>query len=327
MSGYQRLEGAEEDALVSEQPRSGRRNVVVVLVSIAILVTILGLGFGLPRREVDEAEEVLPPVESGEPSAVPTVGKFPQAAVASDGLPCAGVGRDILAEGGTAVDAAVAALLCDGLYNPQSMGLGGGFLMIVYSKDTGQVEVLNARETAPLFSHPAMYAADPSLSSSGALSVGVPGEVAGYWAARRRYGNSSISWQRVLQPSIDMAKKGTPVSPTLASSIKDKQWKDPTLAETFTNPETGRAWLAGDLYRRPRLAATLETLAEAGDDGDALFYRGALGEALVEDLQELGGKMVMEDLTNYSPVWQSPLSVPLCRCGTAPQSTPCAGTT
>ena len=172
-----------------------------------------------------------------------------------------------------------------------------------------------------------MYATDPSLSSSGALSAGVPGEVAGYWAARRRHGNSSISWRRILQPSIDMARQGTPVSPTLASSIKDKQWRDRTLAETFTNPDTGRAWVAGDLYKRPRLADTLETLAEAGEDGDALFYRGALGEALVGDLQKLGGKIVMEDLANYSPAWQPALSVALCRCGTAPRSTTRPGTT
>ena len=84
------------------------------------------------------------------------------------------------------------------------------------------------------------YAADPSLSSKGPLAVAVPGEIAGYWAARRRsrfdtfsecgnqqicrYGNSSISWERILGPSIRMAREGIPVSNTLADAIADKNW-------------------------------------------------------------------------------------------------------
>ena len=101
------------------------------------------------------------------PTAAPLSATFPRAAVASDGAPCAGVAAQLLGEGGTAVDAAVAALVCNGVYNSHSMGLGGGFLMTIYRKEQGEVITLNARETAPGASTPDMYAEDPSQSWKG----------------------------------------------------------------------------------------------------------------------------------------------------------------
>ena len=227
---------------------------------LVLLVLILGMALGLSY-----SSSVPTPA-----SPLSTVASFPRAAAVSDGLPCAGVARD---QGGTAVDTAVAALVCNGLYTPHSMGLGGGFLMTVYTRATRQVEVLNARETAPGFTTPDMFSGNASLSSKDALSVAVPGEMAGLWAARRRYGNSSLSWRSLLQPSIDLARHGIPVSATLASTIRDMQWTDPVLAETYTDPETGRSWSEGQLHTRPRLAATLESLALAGEEGAQLFYQ------------------------------------------------------
>merc|ERR1712142_356311 len=127
----------------------------------------------------------LSPVKGGDN---PLVGVFNTAAVVTDGEPCATVGKDILQEGGTAVDAAVAALLCNGVYNSHSMGVGGGFLMTIYNHSTNTAEVLNARETAPGLTTEDMFHGNGSLSKKGPLAVGVPGEVAGYWEARRRYG-------------------------------------------------------------------------------------------------------------------------------------------
>jgi len=302
---------------------------LVVVLALALFATILGLAFGLPSSSEGEAgskrEKVLPPVEAGEASPIPTLRKFPRAAVASDGRPCATVAKELLAEGGSAVDAAVGALVCNGLYNPQSMGLGGGFLMTVYSRGTGLTEVLNARETAPAFANPNMYAADPSLSSKGPLAVAVPGEIAGYWAARKRYGNSSISWERILGPSIRMAREGIPVSNTLADAIADKNWLDPTLKETFTDPSTGAGWVEKSKHRRPRLAASLEALAEAGNDGDSLFYKGNLGKALVQDLQQQGGNITMADLNAYTADWLPGLEVDLARDNLTLHSVPPPG--
>lgn len=78
--------------------------------------------------------------------------------------------RDIMLHlNGSAVDAAIAALLCEGVYSPQSAGLGGGFFMIAYSKDKGEVEVIDARETAPLNSHEDMFSYNKSASLKGHL--------------------------------------------------------------------------------------------------------------------------------------------------------------
>ena len=336
MAGYERLEDSERRHLVTGQRQGAverRGHLLVVLAALIIVAAILGLGYGLPARQptttpssdtttttsattTTTTSTTSTSRQSATPSPPPpaaTVGVFPLAAAASDGEPCATVARDLMAEGGTAVDAAVAALVCNGLVNPKSMGIGGGFIMTVFTRATGTVEVLNARETAPAFSRPDMYSANSSLSSSGALSVAVPGEVAGYWAARRRYGNSEVSWRRVLQPSIDLAAGGVPVSATLASAIRDKTWHDPVLAETYTDPSTGRGWEEGTSHKRPRLAETLERLALAGEEGEELFYRGELARQLVADLEERGGRLSLQDMADYRPVWVPALSVPLAR--------------
>lgn len=88
----------------------------------------------------------------------PTVGVFEHAAVSCNAAPCADVAINILKRNGSAVDAAIAALFCEGVASPQSMGLGGGFLMTIYIKETGEIETLNARETAPAAATKDMYA-------------------------------------------------------------------------------------------------------------------------------------------------------------------------
>ena len=228
----------------------------------------------------------------------PLVGVFDSAAVAIDGEPCATVGKDILLEGGTAVDAAVATMFCNGVYSCHSMGIGGGFLMTIYNRSTQTAEVLNARETAPGLTTDDMFHGNGSLSSKGPLAVAVPGEVAGYWEARRRYGNLSISWERILQPTIDMCRNGIPVSFSFAKVLATRNFTDPEMIRVFIDPATGEVWKEGQTYKRPVLADTLELLAEAGDDGDELFYNGYLAEQLTEDLQRLGGILSLGDMNN-----------------------------
>ena len=99
--------------------------------------------------------------------------------------------RDVLLEGGTAVDAAIAGMFCNGVYNSQSMGLGGGFMMTIYSAKDGKVESLDARETAPGAASSDMFQGDGEASQHGPLSVAVPGEAAGYWEAKQKYGNKN----------------------------------------------------------------------------------------------------------------------------------------
>lgn len=134
--------------------------------------------------------------------------------------------RDILADDGSAVDAAIAALLCEGITNPQSMGIGGGFLMSIYDAATQKVDVLNAREVAPLAAYPEMFSKLPKTTDNkdiaiGGLSVAVPGELMGYWEAHKRYGK--ISWYDLFRPAIDLAATGQRVTPYTADMIKKIQ--------------------------------------------------------------------------------------------------------
>ena len=97
--------------------------------------------------------------------------------------------------------------------------------------------------------------------------MGVPGEVAGYWAARRKYGSKEISWQRIIQPTIDLCREGIPVTASLAEVLHEKgpDFSDPGMRSVFVNPRTGDVWQEGDLYTNPALANTLQALAEEGD--------------------------------------------------------------
>ena len=83
------------------------------------------------------------------------------------------------------------------------------------------------------------------------------------------------------------------------------------MRETFLDPVTGEGWLEGQTYTRVKLADTLETLAEAGDEGADMFYNGTIGDMLVSDLQNVGGIITREDMARYQPVWQTPISVQL----------------
>ena len=139
---------------------------------------------------------------------------------------------DVLQRNGTAVDAAIATLFCDGLINSHSMGIGGGFLMTIYLKDQGKVVTLNARETAPAAASPNMYGGNSSASERGPQSAGVPGEIRGYWEAKQLYGNKNITWKSLLQPSIDMCFNGIPVTWHHASKLnssKDTILNDPGM--------------------------------------------------------------------------------------------------
>lgn len=180
---------------------------------------------------------------------------------------------------------------------PQSMGLGGGFLMTIYIKETGTVETLNAREVAPLSAHRDMYANNASLSSKGGLSIAVPGELKGYWEAHQKYGK--LEWADVVQPTIDLCKKGILVTPFLAgffTARKTQLLASETLREVFINPNTNDTYKEGEYLKRVKLAETLEVIAKEGADA---IYNGSLTGSLVEDIQENGGIITAEDFYNY----------------------------
>ncbi|OIT21604.1 PREDICTED: gamma-glutamyltranspeptidase 3 [Nicotiana attenuata] len=218
-----------------------------------------------------------------------------QAVVAADDGRCSEIGISMLKIGGHAVDAAVATALCLGVVNPMASGLGGGGFMVVRSSSTSEVQAIDMRETAPLAASQNMYDNNGNSKLEGALSMGVPGELAGLYAAWSKHGR--LPWKTLFQPAIKLARDGFVVAPYLAHHIAQKAkviLKDPGLRQVIA-PE-GKLLRAGEICHNVELSHSLELIAEQGPEA---FYNGEVGEKLVEDVKRAGGILTMDDLRNY----------------------------
>lgn len=218
-----------------------------------------------------------------------------QGVVAADDARCSEIGASMLRQGGHAVDAAVSTALCVGVVNPVGSGIGGGAFMIVRSSSTSKTQAFDMRETAPGAASQNMYANNLNNKYSGALSMGVPGEIAGLHEAWLQHGR--LNWRTLFQPAIKLARDGFVVAPYLASSIAKSAKKimnDPGLQQVFA--PNGRLLQAGDKCSNLELAQSLEAVAEQGPQA---FYNGTVGEKFVKDVRDAGGILTMEDLKNY----------------------------
>ncbi|MEQ8263573.1 gamma-glutamyltransferase [Pseudohaliea sp.] len=208
----------------------------------------------------------------------------------------------VIADGGNAVDAAIAAAFVLAVTYPEAGNIGGGgFLLAVMG---GEPAFLDFRETAPAAAQADMYLAeDGSFRAREALvggrASGVPGTVRGLAAAHGRYG--TLPWARLLAPAVRLARDGFAVPPGLAEIAGETR--------AFLAGETNFARYFGGLvpgqrFRQPELAATLERLATDPED----FYRGHTAELLLAQQARSGGLISAADLVGYSPRWREPLA-------------------
>ncbi|XP_049838257.1 scoloptoxin SSD14-like isoform X2 [Schistocerca gregaria] len=291
------------------RPKLRRQLVVFVGVVVlgALALAIVHVCYQLAARHGGATVVLVPPnPEVPQAPSPSTLHRFSKAAVCSDAAPCSSIGRDILMKNGSVVDAAIATLFCNGVVNCQSMGLGGGFLMTLYVNKTAVT--LNARETAPSQVREELYD-DESKSQIGALAVGVPGELKGYWEAYKRYGK--LPWSDLVAPAIAVCESGYNMTRHQADSLffnAAAVKSDPTLREIFIDPATGKFYSEGTLIKHNKLCETLKVISKEG--GDAL-YTGSLAEKLAADIQARGGIITVDDLKNYRAVWESPVTAEL----------------
>ncbi len=217
------------------------------------------------------------------------------------------IGVEILKKGGNAVDAAVAVGFALAVTYPTAGNVGGGGFMLIRMHD-GNAVVVDYRETAPLKATRDMYLDKsgqvvPERSLRGYLASGTPGTVAGLCLALEKYGTMKL--RDVMQPAIDLARKGFPVSYYFAESLQK------AAANLRQNPEAARLFLRngasykeGDLFVQTDLAHSLEQIARQGPNA---FYRGKIAAAIAADMARHGGLISKKDLAGYRPVIRSPL--------------------
>ncbi len=226
--------------------------------------------------------------------AAPPPARGPGGLVAADHPLSSAAGAEVLAAGGNAVDAGVAAALAEGVVQAASAGLGGGGFALVHQ--AGETQVLDFREIAPAAGHAGMYLGEDGqvvqgLSTRGGLAVAVPGESRGLASLLQAHGR--LPARTVAGPAIRLASRGFFLNDHAAGSLA----KRPKVAMALL-PDHAGIPSTGDWIRRPRLAATLKAWARSGGED---LHTGAGARDLVDAVQQEGGVLSLQDLEAYQP--------------------------
>ncbi|HEX7119090.1 MAG TPA: gamma-glutamyltransferase [Longimicrobiales bacterium] len=217
------------------------------------------------------------------------------------------VGRDVLRDGGNAVDAAVATAFALAVTYPTAGNIGGGGFMVIRFPD-GRTTAFDFREKAPLAAHPEMFLDEDGEYSyqrhhNSHLAVGVPGTVAGFALAHERYG--SIEWRHLVEPAVRLADDGFPVMSGLARSLRGvlpAMERYPASVAAFS--KDGVPYRPGEILRQPDLARTLERIRDLGRDG---FYRGETARLIAAEMRRGGGIITEKDLAAYEAKERTPI--------------------
>ena len=234
-------------------------------------------------------------------------------------------GLDVLKRGGNAIDAAVATSAVLTLMEPMNVGPGGDLFAVIYIARERKVYVLNASGKAPTGQTVARmnalgyawdaknWAPGSGMPGRGILTVTVPGSVWGWEEVLKRFG--TMTFKQTLQPAIDYAEQGFPISERIANDWQlpnalGPQTTDPKACCTRVDPDAVAAWYTngrkppvGHIQRNPGLAKLYRILQQRGRDG---FYRGEVAQAIVAKSNSVGGTMTLDDLARYSGEWVTP---------------------
>ncbi|MDQ2774424.1 MAG: gamma-glutamyltransferase, partial [Acidobacteriota bacterium] len=240
------------------------------------------------------------PADSAEPVRAQQGMVVAQEPIAAD------VGLAVLKQGGNAVDAAVAVGFALAVTHPVAGNLGGGGFMLVRQAN-GATDFLDFRESAPGKASRDMYIGPDGTPTRDSLfgwrSSGVPGSVAGFEAAHKKFG--SKPWRELLAPAIKLARDGFEVTEPFAASLRG--------AETLkSDPESNRVFLrygdpykAGEIFKQPDLANTLERISSHGAEG---FYEGETAAQIAAAMAKHGGLITAQDLKSYKVAERAPLT-------------------
>jgi gamma-glutamyltranspeptidase/glutathione hydrolase len=216
------------------------------------------------------------------------------------------IGLDILKQGGSAIDAAIAANVALGLMEPTGNGIGGDLFAIIWDAKTKKLHGLNASGPAPK-NITIDYFVEKGLKkipSYGPLPVTVPGTVDGWVKLHEKFGK--LDFKSLFEPTIEYAKAGFPVTETIAYYLDRSQ-------KRFENyPNFNDVWVKngsmpkkGEIFKNPQLAKTLEVIASKGRSG---FYEGSIARTMADFIQSQGGFLTYEDLASFHSEWTPPVS-------------------
>ncbi len=215
-------------------------------------------------------------------------------------------GAQVLARGGSAIDAAIAANATLGVVEPERGGIGGDLFVIYYEAKTGKLTGINASGWAPkgLSIGLLKAAGNTTMPQLGIQSVTVPGTVDGWAKLHEKFGK--LPWKDLFAPAIYYAKNGYPVTEIIHETWHEesaKLAKDQNGRRVYL--KNGESPKLGEIFRNPELGAAMELIA---NQGPSAFYQGAIAKAILKTSERLGGTMSAADLSEFASEWVQPLS-------------------
>ena len=286
------------------KPRAARRSRIST--GLAWVWAVLGAGFFAPAW--GQADTPL------QPEAATGFQRHNSVAFARQGVSAAHplasqAGLDILRQGGSALDAAIAVQMVLTLVEPQSSGIGGGAFLLYH--DGHRVRAYDGRETAPATATENLFlrqgrAMEMRQAAQGGLAVGVPGVVRMLELAHRAHGR--LPWARLFEPAIALAENGFPMGHRLHQLLRgaSELQQDPQARAYFYQAD-GQPWPTGHRLQNPGLAEVLQRIANQGADA---FHHGAIAQAMVNKVRNHPhnpGLLSLEDLRQYRAVEREPL--------------------